>query len=168
MSTLRPASPKEKSGRLSSPYDINLDNTYRLAFETADIRQFHVALKITGKAQDGISAKVWEQYDGKERVLVQKDAKLKPGGSFALQGKLPKALTVTRQKNGCEYDFSYAQASDGPRWFEFSTINDGYGLAKYKAKKGANKASKTEMYCNKTPLPGNNAGTTIECSFPGW
>ena len=153
---------------MSSPYDVKKHNTYRLASETQDIRQFHVTLTITGKAQDQIKAKIWEFYDGKELVLDTKDTKIKPGGSFDLQGKLPKALTIEKQKNGCEYEFTYAQKSDGARWFSFSTRDEGFGLAKFKAKTGETPASQTEKYCDESTLTGNNPGTVLECSFPGW
>lgn len=168
MTTLRPASYKEKSGRVGAPYDIKLHNTYRLAYETADIKQFHVTLTITGKAQDQINARIWELSEKEELVIDKKDVKVKPGGSFALQGKLPKALTIERYNNGCDFKFSYAQASDGARWFAFNTRDSGFGLAKFKSKKGQKETKDEEMYCDRSTLPGKNPGTVIECSFPGW
>jgi hypothetical protein len=168
MTTLRPASKWDKSGRMNAPYDSKLHNTYRLAYETADIKQFHVTLTITGKSQDQINAKVWELSEKTELVLDKKDISVKPGGSFTLQGKLPKPLTVERYKNGCDFKFDYAQQSDGARWFPFNTQDSGFGLAKFKSKKGVKETKDEEMYCDQSTLPGKTSGTVIECSFPGW
>lgn len=153
---------------MSSPYDSKLHNTYRLAFESGDIRQFHITLTITGRPQDQISAKVWERYNKKDVVLANTDAKVKPGSSFTLKGSLPKPLKVERHANGCEFRFSYAQPSDGAKWFQFDTRNDGFGLAKFKNKKGKPDAKDKEKYCDQSTLPGKNGGTVFECSFPGW
>lgn len=153
---------------MNSPYDSKRHSTYRIAFESGDIRQFHITLTITGKAQDQINAKVWEFYDKKQVVLVKTDNKVKPGGSFTVKGNLPKPLTIKRQNNGCDFKFSYADKSDGARWFTFDTLDSGFGLAKFKARKGQNAAGQTEKYCDRSNLPGKNQGTVIECSFPGW
>jgi hypothetical protein len=171
MTTLRASSKKEKSGKMNSPYDSKLHNTYRLGFETGDIRQFHVTLTITGRAQDQFNARVWEQSERKEVVLDKKDVKVKPGETFTLQGKLPKPLTIQRQKNGCDYNFNYAKSTDGARWYAFSTLDEGFGLAKYKVKKGKpskGAAQKTERICDQSTTAGKNPGTVIGCSFPGW
>jgi hypothetical protein len=155
-------------GKMNAPYDSGIHNAYRLAFETQDIKQYHLTLTVTGKSQDQIHAEVSHYYNKQKIVLDKKDTKIKPGGSFTLQGQLPKPLTIKKPNKACEFDISYAQNSDGPRWFKFSTNNVGYGEAKYKARKGQRPAGKTEGYCDKTPLAGKNAGITIECTFPGW
>lgn len=168
LSALRPASEDEKSGILGSPYDSIQHNGYRIAFESGDIRQFHITLTITGKAQDQINAEVWEQYDKEQVVLVKTDTKVKPGSSFSVKGNLPKPLTIERQKNGCDFAFFYADKSDGARWFRFDTNDSGFGLGKFKAREGEDAAGQTEKYCDQKNLPGKSSGTIIECSFPGW
>ena len=162
MSALRPTD-GGASGTLGAPYDSKLHNTYRLDDKEGNIKQFHATLKITGKTQDQVDARVSHKYGGSWVTLAQKTEVVKPGGSFSLKGNLPKALKIKRQNNGCDYTFEYAQQSDGLRWFKFSSQDDGYGRWKYTSEK--DDANEIENYCDKSS---SAKGSILECSFPGW
>lgn len=162
MSALR-LTDKGASGMMGAPYDSKLHNTYRLNDKEGSIKQFHVTLTVTGKAQDQVDARVRHMYGGSWVTLAQKAEAVKPGSSFTLKGSLPKALTIERQNNGCDYTFEYAKKSDGLRWFKFSSTNSGYGRWKHTSKK--EDAMETENYCDKSS---SSKKTTLECSFPGW
>jgi hypothetical protein len=146
-------------GKMSAPYDTEVHNNYRLSEQGFDIEQYFVRLTISGKAQDQVNAEVFYRLDGSWTTLAQKSARVKPTGVLRLQGNLPKALEIYRRTNGCEYQFTYAEKSDGIRRFKFSSYDKGYG--KWKKRD----AKDIENYCDESTEKGV---TTILCSFPGW
>jgi hypothetical protein len=88
--------------------------------------------------------------------LAQKSQQVKPGGVLRLQGNLQKGLEIYRRHNGCEYQFTYAEKSDGIRRFKFSSYDKGYGKGKKKKS-----PQDFENYCDETQATASGLSSAL-------
>lgn len=162
LTQLRPASSKEKSGKLAAVYDSGIHNTYRLADEDEDIKQYHVTLAIIGKKQDQATAEVYHYYNKQKVTLAQtqKAQSMASGDYITLKSTMPKPLRIERlpdTANGMLFRFEYADKKNEPiRYFQFNSDDTG---------RGPKENTGFYKYCNKCT---KGSQTTFHCSFPAW
>ncbi|PPJ59731.1 hypothetical protein CBER1_10615 [Cercospora berteroae] len=166
MTALRSSGQK---GKLAQPYNTGIHNTYRLAGQQADIRQFHIEVDVSGATNDQVSARVYHHFN--KQKVVQSRAAMAHGTSFTLpaDNRMPRDLRFTRQSGGCaDFFFNYGNTNiDWFRSFHFKSQDTGwkpYG----RFGKGDGRYCITQSIPDPDPNRRGKFGTRLTCSFPAW
>ncbi|SMR47121.1 unnamed protein product [Zymoseptoria tritici ST99CH_3D1] len=141
------------------PYDNALHNTYRMAGESADIRQLHISLKITGDNWNDVLTRVYYYENSNQVELAKKNTEgMKANDEFTLPVSNTLLQELRVKKTDCtDFEFTYGNPSDANKpWkaFDFNTGDKGYKPYSY---------TLSGDYCVTESKPKMK---TVRCTFP--